>query len=97
MSSFRDLSKHPVALAVAEVMLEGFNKHYRIFSATNRAAKQRFENQDWTGVQQASPERILFYDQRVKEATERLEAEFHASALDDDTWRQTKLHYIGLL
>jgi len=97
MSSFRELSQHPVALAVAEAMLEGFNKHYRIFSATNRAAKQRFESQDWTGVQQASPERILFYDQRVKEATERLEAEFHTSALDDDTWRQTKLHYIGLL
>lgn len=97
MSSFRELSKHPVAFAVAEAMLEGFNRHYRIFSTTSRAAKQRFENQDWIGVQQASPERILYYDQRVKEAVERLETEFHAGSLDDATWRQTKLHYIGLL
>ena len=42
MSSFRELSKHPVALAVAEAMLDGFNKHYRIFSATSRAVSGYF-------------------------------------------------------
>jgi len=34
------------AFDIAQAMLDGFNKHYRLFQATNKAAKQRFENAD---------------------------------------------------
>ena len=85
------------AYDIAQAMLDGFNRHYRLFSETNRAAKQRFEQADWHGQQRAQRERIEFYDTRVAEAVERLQGEFSIAHLSDDTWQQVKLHYIGLL
>lgn len=85
------------AYDVAQAMLEGFDRHYRLFSETNRAAKQRFEAADWHGQQQAQRERIEFYDTRVDECVERLQREFDIGQLSGDTWQQVKLHYIGLL
>lgn len=85
------------AYDIASAMLEGFNRHYRLFSETNRAAKQRFEAADWVGQQHAQRERIEFYDKRVDECVERLQREFDVTSLSGDTWQQAKLHYIGLL
>jgi len=85
------------AYDIAVAMLDGFNRHYRLFTETNREAKRRFELADWHGQQRAQRERIEFYDQRVDEAAERLQSEFDAGELPDDTWQQVKLHYIGLL
>ncbi|HSW05410.1 bifunctional isocitrate dehydrogenase kinase/phosphatase [Aquabacterium sp.] len=85
------------AYDIAQAMLEGFNRHYLLFSETNRAAKQRFEAADWHGQQRAQRERIEFYDTRVDEAVERLQREFDTGKLSGDTWQQVKLHYIGLL
>ena len=85
------------AFAIAQAMRDGFDKHYRLFRATSRAAKQRFEACDWHGQQRAQRERIEFYDRRVDEAVERLQQEFQAGQLPADTWQQVKLHYIGLL
>ena len=42
-------------------------------------------------------ERIRFYDERVRECVERLRDELDAETLDDATWQQAKLLYIGLL
>jgi len=82
---------------IALAMLEGFNRHYRLFRETSAAAKQRFERADWHGQQRAQRERIEFYDKRVEEAAERLQSEFEAATLPMDVWHQVKLHYIGLL
>ncbi len=82
---------------IAQAMLEGFNRHYRLFRETSREAKARFEAADWHGQQRAQRERIEFYDMRVDEAAERLQNEFGASTLPMDLWQQVKLHYIGLL
>ncbi|MFP5400248.1 MAG: bifunctional isocitrate dehydrogenase kinase/phosphatase [Gammaproteobacteria bacterium] len=82
---------------IARALLDGFNRHYRLFRETSAAAKQRFEGADWHGQQRAQRERIEFYDKRVDEAAERLQREFAASTLSTDTWQQVKLHYIGLL
>src|SRR5476649_477596 len=86
-----------LALSIAQVMLEGFNKHYRIFREACKAAKRHFETGNWSAVQQAYRERIDFYDKRVMEAVERIERGFHPDSLDDTAWQQIKLHYIGLL
>ncbi len=85
------------AYDVAQAMLDGFDRHYRLFSETNRAAQQRFEQADWHGQQRAQRERIEYYDIRVDEAVERLQNDFDIATLSDDSWQQAKLHYIGLL
>jgi isocitrate dehydrogenase kinase/phosphatase len=85
------------AFTIAQALLDGFNKHYRLFRAASAGAKRRFEAGDWAGQQLAQRERIEFYDMRVREATEQLQQDFQASALSMDTWQQVKLHYIGLL
>ncbi len=87
----------PRAVDIAQAMLEGFNRHYRLFRETSAAAKARFEAADWHGQQRAQRERIEFYDLRVNEASERLTREFAAATLPADVWQQVKLHYIGLL
>ena len=87
----------PRAVDIAQAMLDGFNRHYRLFRATTREAQARFEAADWHGQQRAQRERIEFYDLRVNEASERLTREFAAPTLPADVWQQVKLHYIGLL
>jgi isocitrate dehydrogenase kinase/phosphatase len=87
----------PRAVEIAQAMLEGFNRHYRLFRETSREAQSRFEASDWHGQQRAQALRIEFYDKRVTEAAERLTTEFDAPNLPADVWQQMKLHYIGLL
>ena len=88
---------HTLALRIARALLEGFDRHYRLFSETNRAAKLRFEQADWHGQQRAMRERIEFYDRRVDEAVSRVQTEFAAATLPMALWQQVKLLYIGLL
>ncbi len=87
----------PLAYDIAKAMMDGFNRHYRLFRTESARAKHRFETADWHGQQRAQRERIEFYDLRVKEATARLEKEFKAGEQPMDVWQQVKLHYIGLL
>jgi isocitrate dehydrogenase kinase/phosphatase len=85
------------AFDIAQAMLDGFDRHYRLFRQTSADAKLRFEEADWHGQQRSQSERIEFYDVRVDEAAERLQTEFKVSALSMEVWQQVKLHYIGLL
>ncbi len=85
------------AFAIARAMLDGFDRHYRLFRQASAEAKTRFEAADWHGQQRAQALRIEYYDQRVAEATERLQNEFAAATLPMEVWQQVKLHYIGLL
>lgn len=82
---------------IARALLEGFDRHYRIFREISRDARQRFEVADWPAVHRAHAERIAFYDQRVMESAERLIREFDAEHLPEALWTQIKLHYVGLL
>lgn len=87
----------PQAYDIAKAMMDGFNRHYRLFRTESARAKHRFETADWHGQQRAQRERIEFYDLRVKECVRRLEKEFQAGAQPMAVWQQVKLHYIGLL
>ena len=86
-----------LAYDIAKAMLDGFNRHYRLFRTESARAKHRFETADWHGQQRAQRDRIEFYDLRVRECSNRLEREFKADAQPMDIWQQVKLHYIGLL
>ncbi|MGV3494864.1 MAG: isocitrate dehydrogenase kinase/phosphatase AceK regulatory subunit, partial [Ramlibacter sp.] len=87
----------PLAYGIAQALLDGFNRHYRLFRTESARAKHRFETADWHAQQRAQRERIEFYDLRVKEAVQRLEKEFKAGEQPMEVWHQVKLHYIGLL
>lgn len=86
-----------IAEQMAEALIEGFNKHYRLFRECSRQAKERFEQADWPGAHRAVKERIQFYDDRVHETGELLRSEFATDTLDDAVWQQAKLLFIGKL
>ena len=85
------------AYDIAKALMDGFNRHYKLFRTESARAKHRFETADWHGQQRAQRERIEFYDLRVREASKRLEREFKAGEQSMELWHQVKLHYIGLL
>ena len=86
-----------LAHAVALAMLEGFDRHFRLFMDITAGARERFETADWRRGRIASRQRILMYDLRVDEAIEIMHRSFNVSQLDRMLWRQVKLDYIRLL
>ncbi|MCM8596713.1 MAG: bifunctional isocitrate dehydrogenase kinase/phosphatase [Candidatus Accumulibacter sp.] len=78
-------------------MIDGFDRHYSLIRQYGRQARLLFEAADWRGVHDAVRERIRSYDDRVSETADLLCAEFGAATLDDATWQQLKLFYIGQL
>jgi isocitrate dehydrogenase kinase/phosphatase len=85
------------AREIVTVLIEGFDKHYRLFRATSARAKEQFEAGAWTELQHAVQERIRFYDRHVRECVDRLRDELNPATLGDETWGEAKLHFIGLL
>ena len=85
------------AKLIAETILDGFERHYRLFREITAGAKERFEQADWNAVQAASRERIDFYDRRVGETVAILRREFHLRDGDDRLWRRVKVEYLRLL
>ena len=85
------------AQRIAESLLEGFDRHYRLFRETTAQAKRRFDAGDWAAVQRLVKERIRFYDERVSEYVERLRVGLEAHRVGDATWQEAKLRYVGLL
>jgi len=96
-AAFPKLLSSQIAFDIAGTILEGFDKHYRLFRRASRNAKRHFEQGDWAVAQQAARERIGFYDKRVQECVQMLEDEYDPSELTDEVWRELKLHYIGML
>jgi isocitrate dehydrogenase kinase/phosphatase len=85
------------AKKIAQVILAGFDRHYRLFREITAGAKRRFEDADWAGVQTAARERILFYDERIQESIARLREEIGIGELDEALWRRVKVEYLRLL
>ncbi|HJU70837.1 MAG TPA: bifunctional isocitrate dehydrogenase kinase/phosphatase [Paucimonas sp.] len=96
-TAFPKLLSSQIAFDIARTILDGFDKHYRLFRASSQDAKRYFETRDWKIAQVAARERIAFYDKRVQECVHILEDEYEQEDLTDDVWREVKLHYIGLL
>jgi len=91
------IDEHPPALLISKAMIEGFNRHYRLIRQYGQQAKTLFEEGDWKGVQDAVRDRIPSYDNRSNETARLVEARYGANSLDDATWQQVKLLYIGQL
>ncbi|NEX63255.1 bifunctional isocitrate dehydrogenase kinase/phosphatase [Noviherbaspirillum galbum] len=95
--AFPKLLKSQIAYDIARTILDGFDKHYRLFRAATHDAKRYFEQGDWKTAQTAARERISYYDRRVAECVQTLEDEYDQAEISDEVWREVKLHYIGLL
>jgi len=97
MNQFPKLLSSQIGFDVAHTILDGFDRHYRIFRAAAIEAQAVFEQGDWLGLQQLARDRIESYDARVHECVALLEDEYDAENIDDQIWQQIKLHYIGQL
>lgn len=85
------------AQRIADALMAGFDRHYKLFRETSALAKERFERADWGSAQQAVKERIRYYDERVQECVTHLTRDLDAESLDIETWQEAKLLYVGLL
>ena len=97
MQHFPKLLSSQIAFDIARVIIDGFDKHYRLFRETSQAARRHFEQSTWKEAQAEARQRIAFYDQRVQECVQTLEDEYAQDELTDTVWREVKLHYIGML
>ena len=95
--AFPKLLSSQIAFDIARTILDGFDKHYRLFRQASQQARRYFETADWGTAQAAARERIDYYDRRVQECVQVLENAYAPDDLLDPVWRETKLHYIGLL
>lgn len=85
------------ACLIARTILQGFDKHYRIFIEITRDTKQRFENCEWVEDRKAARKRITLYGKRVKEAIQALHQNYDLDEFDEPLWKQVKIQYINLL
>lgn len=92
------MSQSTPALAIARMILEGFDDYREHFRQITDGARERFEKAQWQLGQAASAARINLYEEKVSEVTECLRAAFdEATLLDIDVWPLVKSAYIGLI
>ncbi|MGY2414186.1 bifunctional isocitrate dehydrogenase kinase/phosphatase [Pseudomonas pergaminensis] len=86
------------ALAIAQMILDGFDDYREHFRQITDGARERFEKAQWQQGQAASAARINLYEEKVSEVTARLREHFEgATLLDIDLWPVVKSAYIGLI
>ena len=82
---------------IARTILDGFDKHYRLFREASARAKYRFVRGAWAGARESVKIRIEMYDRRVQEAVDVLRERFPETAGDESLWPAIKIAYMGLL
>ncbi len=85
------------AQQIADIILRGFRRHFRLFRKITHHAADHFAAADWTGYQRDSAGRISFYDTRVQETIEALQKELPDHDPDQALWQQVKSHYLTYL
>ncbi|WP_338723609.1 bifunctional isocitrate dehydrogenase kinase/phosphatase [Pseudomonas tolaasii] len=86
------------ALAIARMILDGFDDYREHFRRITIGARERFEKAQWQVGQAASAARINLYEEKVAEVTARLRGGFEAKTLlDVEAWPVVKSAYIGLI
>jgi isocitrate dehydrogenase kinase/phosphatase len=83
--------------AIAQTILDGFDKHYLLFRTFGKEAKVCFENADWTQAEEGRKQRILGYEARVTETVKALNTQFPEAGNNAEWWPEVKAAYITLL
>jgi isocitrate dehydrogenase kinase/phosphatase len=82
---------------VAQTILDGFDRHYRLFRQYSREGKDCFEHADWNRASQVSRERIQGYEKRVRETVDTLMENYPEAASNSELWPRIKIVFIGKL
>ena len=82
---------------VAQIILDGFDRHYYLFRRFGYEAKFCFEHADWSRAAEGRKERILGYEARVTETVEALNEKFPGASENAGLWPEVKTAYITLL
>jgi isocitrate dehydrogenase kinase/phosphatase len=82
---------------VSRAILDGFDRHYRIFREATLAARGYFEAADWPQLRATQRERIGMYDARVAEAVQTIRDVFPDVEAAEALWPRIKVEFIGLL
>ncbi|HEX7218537.1 MAG TPA: isocitrate dehydrogenase kinase/phosphatase AceK regulatory subunit, partial [Burkholderiales bacterium] len=85
------------AARIARTILEGFDRHYRLFREAAIEARRLYERGAWRELQALARERIQMYDARVGEAVRALAEDFPEAGTDESLWPGIKAAYIGLI
>jgi len=86
-----------LSIQIATTILNGFNRHFKIFSKITKGAKARFENADWEAERTAARERIKFYDTRVKDSIRDLQKLFDLEPFNNQLWFDVKREFVLLI
>ena len=81
----------------ARAILNGFESYFADFQNITLAAKSRFENADWHGMQQASTERIDLYKAKVNNVYRYVELIAGEQLHDFEFWREARGVYERLI
>jgi isocitrate dehydrogenase kinase/phosphatase len=82
---------------VAQAILDGFNRHYKLFRQYSREGKECFEHADWARAALVSRERIDGYENRVRETVEKIHTTYPEAAKHSEIWPRIKIVFIGKL
>ena len=85
--------EHPESYA--RIIIDGFNRHFQLFSELTQKAGSWFAAGDWQQLRAAVTKRIGFYDTRVAETIAELKR--HRAPESVDLWRRIKAEYLLLL
>lgn len=82
---------------IAEIIIKGFRRHYRLFMETTACAKYYFEQGYWTRAKKSRTERIHYYDKRVSETVEVIRKKYSAPKPEKKLWTKIKSNYLEYL
>lgn len=82
---------------VAQAILDGFNRHYKLFRQFSREGQQCFEHADWPRAARVSRERIQGYERRVRETVDLIHSRYPEAGERSDIWPRIKIVFIGKL
>ncbi len=82
---------------VAQAILDGFDRHYKLFRQYSQEGKLCFEQADWARSTRASANRIDGYEERVNKTVAALHRNFPDAGADYELWPKIKIAFIGKL
>jgi isocitrate dehydrogenase kinase/phosphatase len=82
---------------VAQAILDGFNRHYKLFRQYSREGRECFEHADWVRAAQVNRERIQGYERRVQETVDKIHNVYPEAASQSEIWPRIKIVFIGKL
>ena len=86
----------PSSKAVAQTILDGFDRHYFLFRRFGYEAKFCYEYADWTRAAEGRKERILGYEARDTETVRALDKQFPRIRKNANLCPEVKSAYITL-